>query len=386
MNIAGQTNPVNDRRHEVDLLASLAQGPPLDPLPVHPGIDASVPHAPRRPIALRGAEFKLALRNALRYFPTRLHATLAPEFAAELRQMGHIYMHRLRPTHYAMRAYPIDRYPAKCQQAAAVMLMVMNNLDPAVAQFPHELVTYGGNGSVFSNWAQFHLVMQYLSQMGEDQTLVLYSGHPLGLFPSSPAAPRVVVTNGLMVANYSTRALYEQFYAQGVTQYGQMTAGSFCYIGPQGIVHGTTLTLLNASRKYLGPARGMKGVVFVSSGLGGMSGAQPKAATITGCVGVVAEVDGTALRKRHAQGWVQEVVGDGSTSPASARACVIAICAAKRAGKPLSIGFHGNVVALWEALAAHARETGEVLVELGSDQTSCHNPYLGGYVSPRTPA
>ncbi|XP_067359506.1 urocanate hydratase isoform X2 [Channa argus] len=268
-------------------------------------------------------------------------------------------------------AYPIDQYPCHTRQAASIMLMIMNNLDPAVAQFPQELVTYGGNGQVFSNWAQFRLVMQYLSQMTEQQTLVLYSGHPLGLFPSLPSSPRAIITNGMVIPNYSSREQYEKLFALGVTMYGQMTAGSYCYIGPQGIVHGTTLTLLNAGRRYLGSSD-LKGRVFVTSGLGGMSGAQAKAAVIAGCVGVIAEVDEAPLRKRHDQGWLMEVTS-------SIEHCIKRIREAKSSKIPLSLGYLGNVVDLWERLVVEYERTGELLVDLGSDQTSLHNPYNGGY-------
>lgn len=290
------------------------------------------------------------------------------EFVDELRLYGHIYAYRFRPVEYEMKAYPIGEYPAKLVHAAALQHMIMNNLDPAVAQFPEELITYGGNGSVFQNWIQYRLVMWYLSHMTDQQTLVLYSGHPTGLFPSTPESPRVVVTNGMVIWNYSTPQDYDRMYAMGVSQYGQMTAGSYCYIGPQGIVHGTTLTLLNASRKYLGTGD-MKGVVFLSAGLGGMSGAQPKAAVICGAIAVIAEVIPAALYKRQKQGWVQEVV---TTVPD----CLNAIRSARREKRCVSIGFLGNVVLLWEALAELENET---LVELGSDQTSLHNPYNGGY-------
>uniref|UniRef100_A0A8C9WU07 Urocanate hydratase n=1 Tax=Scleropages formosus TaxID=113540 RepID=A0A8C9WU07_SCLFO len=280
---------------------------------------------------------QLALRNALRYFPPSLHATLAAEFAQELRQYGHIYMYRFCPP-ISMRAYPIDQYPCRMRQAAAIMHMIMNNLDPAVAQFPQELVTYGGNGQVFSNWAQFWLVLHYLSEMSEEQTLVLYSGHPLGLFPSTPSSPRAVITNGMVIPNYSSRDEYEKMFALGNTMYGQMTAGSYCYIGPQGIVHGTTLTILNAGRRYLGSGD-LRGKVFVTSGLGGMSGAQAKASVIAGCVGVIAEVDEAPLKKRHAQGWLMEVTSDLDR-------CISRIREAKRCKIPLSLGYHGNVVDL----------------------------------------
>ncbi|KAF0690313.1 Aste57867_18294 [Aphanomyces stellatus] len=339
-------------------------------LPAHPGKDLTVPQAPVRSVILSDREYELAISNALRYFPKEWHATLAPEFAAELKDEGHIYMHRFRPVEYEMKGYPLEWYPAKVTAAKAIQMMIMNNLDKAIAQFPAHLITYGGNGSVFSNWGQYRLVMQYLSQMTEDQTLVLYSGHPLGLFPSSPDAPRVIVTNGMMIPNYSTREMYDKLYALGNTQYGQMTAGSYCYIGPQGIVHGTTITVMNAARKYL-HREDMKGVVYVSSGLGGMSGAQPKAGVIAGMISVTAEVDLAAITKRHAQGWVNEIA---TTLPQ----CLDMIRAARASQRTVSIAYHGNVVDLWEALA-DAADAGEHLVELGSDQTSLHNPYNGGY-------
>ncbi|RHY08169.1 hypothetical protein DYB25_004391 [Aphanomyces astaci] len=312
-------------------------------LPAHPGKNLSVPQAPTRSPILTEREYQLAIKNALRYFPKEWHATLAPEFAAELKDEGHIYMHRFRPTTYEMKGYPVESYPGKITAANAIMMMIMNNLDKAIAQFPAHLITYGGNGSVFSNWAQYLLVMQYLSQMTEDQTLVLYSGHPLGLFPSSPDAPRVIVTNGMMIPNYSTREMYDKLYALGNTQYGQMTAGSYCYIGPQGIVHGTTITVMNACRKYL-HKEDMKGVVYVSSGLGGMSGAQPKAGVIAGMISVTAEVDIAAINKRHAQGWVNEIA---STLPQ----CLDMIRSARKDQRVVSIAYHGNIVDLWEALA-----------------------------------
>jgi urocanate hydratase len=294
---------------------------------------------------------------------------LAPEFAHELNADGRIYMRRFRPTEYEMRAHAIDEYPAKCRAAAAIMLMIQNNLDPAVAQHPHELITYGGNGAVFQNWAQYRLTMKYLSEMTEEQTLVLYSGHPLGLFPSHSQAPRVVVTNGMVIPNHSTPEDYERLNALGVTSYGQMTAGSFMYIGPQGIVHGTTITLLNAARKYLGAAGDdpLAGRVFVTSGLGGMSGAQAKAAVIAGAICVIAEINPKALHKRHEQGWLQEVATDldGVRSR---------IERARKDKSPLSLGYLGNIVDLWEFFAKEG-----VDVELGSDQTSLHNPYGGGY-------
>ncbi|XP_013065223.2 urocanate hydratase-like isoform X2 [Biomphalaria glabrata] len=351
-------------------LKELCGGLPLDPLPELQPRDPNVPHAPIRVQELTHEEEKLAVQNALRYFPARFHELLAQEFAIELRTYGHIYMYRFRPD-IDMRAYPITDYPAKCTSAAAIMHMIMNNLDPKVAQFPHELVTYGGNGQVFSNWAQFWLTMHYLSEMSETQTLVMYSGHPMGLFPSLTTSPRLVITNGMMIPNYSSREMYDKLFSLGVTMYGQMTAGSYCYIGPQGIVHGTTLTILNAARKNL-KTNDLAGKVFVSAGLGGMSGAQAKAAVICGCVGVVAEVSEDALLKRYNQGWVMELVNDLDN-------LVALLKNARRRKKPLSIGYHGNIVDVWERLVMEYEATGEVLVDLGSDQTSCHNPFQGGY-------
>ncbi|MBN3311850.1 HUTU hydratase, partial [Atractosteus spatula] len=474
-------------------LKELCAGLPLSPLPPNRGRDPGVPHAPVRTPNLSEQEEKLALRNALRYIPPELHTTLAPEFAQELRLFGHIYMYRFCPP-LAMRAYPIDQYPCRTRQAAAIMHMIMNNLDPAVAQFPQELVTYGGNGQVFSNWAQFWLVMHFLSEMTEAQTLVMYSGHPLGLFPSPPLAPRLVITNGMarapsVIPNYSSREEYDKMFALGVTMYGQMTAGSYCYIGPQGIVHGTLLTVLNAGRRYLGSGE-LGGRVFVTAGLGGMSGAQAKAAVIAGCVGVIAEVDEAALKKRHEQGWLMEVTSDldrcvrrirhvrksdlpsGSVSLAVlfhkepepgqlSYSFFMAQREARKTREALSLGYHGNVVDLWsggkkgpavgfmargkasvarekrefcsvqitgmvlgkgnscprvlqpqpetrrlapsrgstvpadtqpsepadtlaaqrqvERLVQEYEASGELLVDLGSDQTSCHNPFSGGY-------
>ncbi|KAH3881708.1 urocanate hydratase-like [Dreissena polymorpha] len=351
-------------------LKEICEGIPVDPLPAWRERDETVPHAPIRTPGLSHEERRLALRNALRYFPPNVHETLAPEFADELRDYGHIYMYRFRPT-LEMRAYPVDEYPAQCRQAAALMHMIMNNLDPRVAQFPHELVTYGGNGQVFSNWAQFLLVMKYLSEMSDQQTLVLYSGHPAGLFPSNTEAPRAIITNGMVIPNYSSREMYEKMFALGVSMYGQMTAGSFCYIGPQGIVHGTTLTILNAARKQLGTSE-LRGRVFVTSGLGGMSGAQAKAAVICGCVGVIAEISGEALHKRHRQGWLLEVTD-------SLDKCIRLIRNARTERRATSIGYHGHIVDLWERLVEEFERTGDLLADLGSDQTSCHNPYLGGY-------
>uniref|UniRef100_A0A6I8N6N1 urocanate hydratase n=1 Tax=Ornithorhynchus anatinus TaxID=9258 RepID=A0A6I8N6N1_ORNAN len=351
-------------------LKQLCQGLPLSPLPENKGRRSGVPHAPVRTPNLSLEEEKLALRNSLRYFPPEVHQVLAPEFAEELRRYGHIYMYRFCPQ-IEMRAYPIDKYPCKIKAAAAIMHMIMNNLDPAVAQFPQELVTYGGNGQVFSNWAQFWLVMFYLSEMTEEQTLVMYSGHPLGLFPSDPSGPRLVITNGMVIPNYSSRSEYEKLFAMGVTMYGQMTAGSYCYIGPQGIVHGTVLTMLNAGRRYLG-VENLAGKVFVTSGLGGMSGAQAKAAVIAGCVGVIAEVDKAALVKRHQQGWLMEITDNLDH-------CITRLREARKKKISLSLGYHGNVVDLWERLVFELDTTGDLLVDLGSDQTSCHNPFNGGY-------
>eukprot|EP01135_Chromosphaera_perkinsii_P010446 Nk52_evm9s2133 gene=Nk52_evmTU9s2133 len=359
--------PVDDMENK---LTSLAKGLPLDPLPEKTVFAKGTATAPRRNPKLTKEVTRLALKNSLRYIPKELHAKLAPEFLEELKEHGHIYMRRLQNCEgrgYEMKAHPYEKYPAKCKQAAAIMHMIQNNLNPDVAQFPNELVTYGGNGSVFSNWAQYHLTMKYLSELTEEQTLILYSGHPLGLFPSHPDAPRLVITNGMVIPNYSTKEDYEQMYATCVSQYGQMTAGSFCYIGPQGIVHGTTLTLLNAGRKYLGNAD-LSGKVFVTAGLGGMSGAQPKAGVICGSICVCAEVSPEALEKRYRQGWIQEKEVDIIS--------LIARIKKARADKiTVSIGFLGNVVDIWEALAKEE----ELLVELGSDQTSCHNPFNGGY-------
>ena len=338
-------------------------------LPGLPAYDHSVSHAPKRKDILTPEEKKLALRNALRYFPKKYHATLAPEFAEELRTYGRIYMYRFRPQ-YDMYARPIEDYPHKSLQAAGIMLMIQNNLDPAVAQHPHELITYGGNGAVFQNWAQYRLVMKYLSEMTDEQTLVMYSGHPLGLFPSHKNAPRVVVTNGMVIPNYSKPDDWERNNALGVSQYGQMTAGSYMYIGPQGIVHGTTITVRNAARKQMGSNKsqdGINGMLFISSGLGGMSGAQPKAGNIAGVVSVVAEINPHAAEKRHAQGWVDELHSDLDELIPAIRKAV----AEKRT---VSMAYVGNVVDLWERLAAE-----EIHVDLGSDQTSLHNPWAGGY-------
>jgi urocanate hydratase len=326
--------------------------------------DLSVSHAPKRKDVLNREEKKLALKNALRYFPKKFHDILAPEFLEELQKFGRIYMYRFRPG-YKMYARSIDDYPCRSKQAASIMLMIQNNLDPAVAQHPHELITYGGNGAVFQNWAQYLLTMKYLAEMTDNQTLVMYSGHPLGLFPSHREAPRVVVTNGMMIPNYSSKDDYEKFNALGVTQYGQMTAGSYMYIGPQGIVHGTTITLLNASRLH--SKGGTAGKLFVSSGMGGMSGAQTWAAVIAGLVAVVAEINPQALEKRHKQGWVDEVYTDLDE-------LIQRIQKAQKNKEAVSMGYEGNIVDLWEKLAQE-----NIKVDLGSDQTSLHNPFAGGY-------
>lgn len=322
--------------------------------------------APRRKAILSLEEKKLALRNALRYFPVAWHRELAPEFAAELEETGRIYMYRFKPE-YPMYARPISEYPAKSQQAAAIMLMIQNNLDPAVAQHSEELITYGGNGAVFQNWAQYVLTMQYLATMADSQTLHLYSGHPMGLFPSSPAAPRVVVTNGMMIPNYSKPDDWERFNALGVTQYGQMTAGSYMYIGPQGIVHGTTITVMNAFRKILKPGDTPAGKLFVTAGLGGMSGAQPKAGNISGCITVCAEINPKAAQKRHEQGWVDVLV-------TNLDALVSRVREAQANREVVSIAYVGNVVAVWERFDEEG-----IRVHVGSDQTSLHNPWAGGY-------
>lgn len=343
--------------------ADILEGIPSD-LPAKKEYDPAVNHAPRRKDILSSSEKKLALSNALRYFPAEQHAELATEFAAELNEFGRIYMYRLRPD-YPLYARPIDEYPGQCQQAKAIMVMIHNNLDPAVAQHPHELITYGGNGAVFQNWAQYRLTMKYLAEMTDEQTLAMYSGHPMGLFPSHRDAPRVVVTNGMVIPNYSSQDDWERMNALGVSQYGQMTAGSYMYIGPQGIVHGTTITVLNACRKLGSDDDTVK--LFVTSGLGGMSGAQPKAGNIAGVISVVAEVNAKAIHTRHSQGWVDEVFDD-----------LDALCQrvrqAKAENQVVSLAYHGNVVDLWEKLADE-----KIYVDLGSDQTSLHNPWAGGY-------
>jgi urocanate hydratase len=350
---------------DVSLQNLIAQGlPDALPAPVKRRKDWS--HAPARKDILSAEEKALALSNALRYFPKDWHGELAPEFAQELKAYGRIYMYRFRPT-YAMYARPIEAYPARCQQAASIMLMIQNNLDPAVAQHPEELITYGGNGSVFQNWAQYLLVMKYLSEMTEEQTLVMYSGHPLGLFPSNKEAPRAVVTNGMVVPNYSAPDDWERMNALGVSQYGQMTAGSYMYIGPQGIVHGTTITLLNAGRRVDPNCTSLAGKLFVTSGLGGMSGAQPKAGNIAGVVSVTAEVNPAAAHKRHEQGWVDHVIADLDDLTSRVRASVAA-------GQAVSYAFLGNAVDLWEHF-----DQEDLYVDFGSDQTSLHNPWAGGY-------
>ncbi|MDR3048093.1 MAG: urocanate hydratase [Bacteroidales bacterium] len=332
-------------------------------LPKSKNYDAAANHAPKRKNILTKEEKKLALRNALRYFNPKFHAELAPEFVKELQDYGRIYMYRFRPD-YNMYARPIDQYPAKSQQAAAIMLMIQNNLDPAVAQHPHELITYGGNGAVFQNWVQYRLTMQYLSQMTDEQTLVMYSGHPMGLFPSHKDAPRVVLTNGMVIPNYSSPDHWEKFNAMGVSQYGQMTAGSYMYIGPQGIVHGTTITVLNAGRKIGGS---LEGKLFITSGLGGMSGAQPKAANIAGCISITAEINPKAAIKRYEQGWVDEIDDNLDTLMRKANE-------ARENHQVKSFAYLGNIVDLWEYCVEN-----DIQVDLGSDQTSLHNPWAGGY-------
>ena len=355
-----------NRFHE-DILAGI---PAI--LPEPKPYDTKINHAPKRKEILTEQEKVLAIKNALRYFPAEHHAVLAQEFAQELKDYGRIYMYRFRPD-YEMYARPIDEYPAKSRQVAAIMAMIQNNLDYRVAQHPHELITYGGNGAVFQNWAQYRLVMQYLATMTDEQTLVMYSGHPLGLFPSHKDAPRVIVTNGMVIPNYSKPDHWEKFNALGVSQYGQMTAGSYMYIGPQGIVHGTTITVMNAARKQLeakgiaGTEENMKGMLFVTAGLGGMSGAQPKAGVISGVVSVVAEINPLAARKRHEQGWVDEIHSDLDELIPRIRKAV-------ENKEVVSLAYEGNVVDLWERLADE-----DIHVDLGSDQTSLHNPWAGGY-------
>jgi urocanate hydratase len=343
----------------------ILQGIP-DDLPPVKEYDLQVSHAPKRKDILTLEEKKLAIRNALRYFHPRHHEVLASEFYEELQKFGRIYMHRFRPD-YPMYARPIQDYPHQSQQAAAIMLMIQNNLDPAIAQHPHELITYGGNGAVFQNWAQYLLTMKYLATMTDEQTLHMYSGHPMGLFPSSKDAPRAVVTNGMMIPNYSKQDDWEKYNALGVTQYGQMTAGSYMYIGPQGIVHGTTITVLNAGRKISKKGEGLAGKLFLTSGLGGMSGAQPKAGNIAGCITVVAEVNSIAAVKRHAQGWVDEIIDDINE-------LVERVRKAKANQEVVSLAYQGNIVDVWEKFYEE-----NIYVDLGSDQTSLHNPWAGGY-------
>ena len=344
---------------------SIREGIPAE-LPAPKPYEPEINHAPKRKDILTKEEKKLAIRNALRYFDPKHHAVLAPEFAEELEKYGRIYMYRLRPD-YKMFAHNINDYPHKSLQAAGIMLMMNNNLDYAVAQHPHELITYGGNGAVFQNWAQYRLAMKYLSEMTDEQTLVLYSGHPMGLFPSHKDAPRVVVTNGMVIPNYSKPDDWERFNALGVSQYGQMTAGSFMYIGPQGIVHGTTITVLNAGRKISKHGEGLAGKLFITAGLGGMSGAQPKAANIAGCVSITAEINPKATHTRHSQGWVDEVIDDLDKLEERVKV-------AREKKEVVSIAFQGNIVDVWEHFAK-----GDIPVELGSDQTSLHNPWAGGY-------
>jgi urocanate hydratase len=343
----------------------IQQGIPTE-IPAKKAFDPTVNHAPKRKEILSKEEKKLALQNALRYFPKEQHAELIKDFAEELETFGRIYMHRYRPD-YKMYARPISEYPGKSEQAKAIMLMIQNNLDYAVAQHPHELITYGGNGAVFQNWIQYRLTMKYLSEMTDEQTLVMYSGHPMGLFPSHKNAPRVVVTNGMMIPNYSKPDDWEKFNALGVTQYGQMTAGSYMYIGPQGIVHGTTITVLNAVRRIAKTRDDIKGKLFITAGLGGMSGAQPKAGNIAGVISVTAEVNPKAANTRHSQGWVDEIISDLNELTARVRK-------AKEGKEIVSIAYLGNVVDVWEKFYDE-----NIYVDLGSDQTSLHNPWAGGY-------
>ncbi len=348
-----------------DFKKLISEGIPQE-LPISKTYDPDINHAPSRKNILTREEKKLALKNALRYFPHKFHPVLCREFADELKKYGRIYMYRFRPD-YEIKARHIDEFPARSRKAAAIMFMISNNLDVAVAQHPHELITYGGNGAVFQNWAQYRMTMKYLSQMTDEQTLVIYSGHPLGLFPSHKDAPRVVVTNGMVIPNYSGHDDWERYNALGVSQYGQMTAGSYMYIGPQGIVHGTTITILNALRKIGNGDRSLKGKLFVSSGLGGMSGAQPKAASVAGIISVIAEVNKKAVDKRYLQGWLDEVITDIAL-------LVERVSRAKKNKEVVSIGFLGNIVDVWEKFAEN-----DIKVDIGSDQTSLHNPYSGGY-------
>ena len=346
----------------MDFKKEIIQGIP-NKLPDLKKYDLSVNHAPIREDILSNSEKKLALKNALRYFDKKFHEELISEFKTELEKYGRIYMYRFKPS-YKIYARPINEYPFKSKQAASIMLMIQNNLDEKVAQHPHELITYGGNGSVFQNWAQYLISMKYLSEMSDDQTLVMYSGHPLGLFPSHKNAPRVVVTNGMVIPNYSEKNHLEKFNALGVSQYGQMTAGSYMYIGPQGIVHGTTITVLNAFRKI---GKKPNGRIFVTSGLGGMSGAQPKAGNISGCITICAEVNLKAIETRYSQNWVDEIIADS-------KKLILRVKEAQKNKEIISIAFHGNIVEVWESLYEN-----KILVDVGSDQTSLHNPWSGGY-------
>lgn len=348
-----------------ELKKQISEGIPSE-LPVPKPYDSNINHAPKRKDILNGAEKRLAVKNALRYFPVKFHPVLAKEFALELKEYGRIYMYRFRPD-YEIKARHLDDFPYRSRSAASIMLMVSNNLDNSVAQHPHELITYGGNGAVFQNWAQYRITMKYLSEMTDEQTLVVYSGHPLGLFPSHKDSPRLVVTNGMVIPNYSSQDHWEKFNALGVSQYGQMTAGSYMYIGPQGIVHGTAITLLNAGRMISKSGEGLSGKLFVSSGLGGMSGAQPKAAGIAGIISVIAEVNPLAIKTRYSQGWVDEVYSDIDK-------LVKRVRQAKSDNELTSIAYEGNIVDIWEKFADE-----NINVDLGSDQTSLHNPWAGGY-------
>ncbi len=343
----------------------ISEGIPSE-LPVQKPYDSNINHAPKRKDLLNVAEKRLAVKNALRYFPVKFHQVLAKEFALELKEYGRIYMYRFRPD-YEIKARNLDDFPYRSRSAASIMLMISNNLDNSVAQHPHELITYGGNGAVFQNWAQYRITMKYLSEITDEQTLVVYSGHPLGLFPSHKDSPRLVVTNGMVIPNYSSQDHWEKFNALGVSQYGQMTAGSYMYIGPQGIVHGTAITLLNAGRMISKSGEGLSGKLFVSSGLGGMSGAQPKAAGIAGIISVIAEVNPLAIKTRYSQGWVDEVYSDIDK-------LVKRVGQAKSDNELTSIAYEGNIVDIWERFADE-----NIKVDLGSDQTSLHNPWAGGY-------
>ena len=350
---------------ESDFRQQILNGIPAE-MPLKRALNENVNHAPLRKDILSKDEKIQAVKNALRYFPKLFHKVLAFEFAEELNTFGRIYMYRFKPD-YKMYARPLEAYPAKSKQAAAIMLMIQNNLDPDIAQHPDELITYGGNGSVFQNWAQYLLCMQYLAKMTDKQTLHIYSGHPMGLFPSSDEAPRVVVSNGMMVPNYSKPDDWERYNALGVTQYGQMTAGSFMYIGPQGIVHGTTITVMNAFRKILKNGEDTKGKIFLTSGLGGMSGAQPKAGNIAGCITVCAEINPKAAKKRHAQGWIDELTSNLDN-------LIIRVRKAMTNNETVSIAYIGNIVDVWERFY-----TENIFIHVGSDQTSLHNPWSGGY-------